>query len=277
MTCSVATLAGYPASNVTDENRSTFSHPADGAPVGAYFQTDLGVSHGLDRIVLFNRNDGAAPKRLSNYRVQLLPTMPARPARLIGAETSAPTAAIAARAAATSSASRTARAHSPGTSSASPISLRTQSPPMPSLDLAFESVEILIGADRGGKKQTQWQWQDRRFHFRGGSSGECGCVTAIGQTRRETQCGRSAAPVRSVAERPTDLASHRRPKCRCGGRGSGRPSDFSRQSPLPWKDRGRSRRATPHGTSPGTTRRCCHACRAVPTRWRGSCQRSRRD
>jgi hypothetical protein len=69
--CSVATIAGYPASNLTDGNRSTFSHPADGAPVGAYFQIDLGTAQGLDRIVLYNRNDGAAPERLSNYRVQL--------------------------------------------------------------------------------------------------------------------------------------------------------------------------------------------------------------
>jgi hypothetical protein len=71
VTCSVATYPGYPASNVTDGNRSNFSHPADSVPVGAYYQIDLGVSYGLDRIVLYNRNDGTAPERLSNYRVQL--------------------------------------------------------------------------------------------------------------------------------------------------------------------------------------------------------------
>lgn len=72
VTCSVSPLAGYPASNITDGNRSTFSHPADGAPTGAFYTIDLGVSYGLDRVVLFNRNDGSGPERLSNYRVQLL-------------------------------------------------------------------------------------------------------------------------------------------------------------------------------------------------------------
>ncbi len=69
--CSVATYPGYPASNINDGNRSTFSHPNDGVPVGANFQIDLGAAFGLDRIVLFNRNDGAGPERISNYRVQL--------------------------------------------------------------------------------------------------------------------------------------------------------------------------------------------------------------
>lgn len=68
-----ATYPGYPAANLTDGNRLSpgFSHPADGATLGFYYQTDLGTVRSLGRIVLYNRND-AAPERLSNYRVQLL-------------------------------------------------------------------------------------------------------------------------------------------------------------------------------------------------------------
>ena len=68
-----ATYPGYPAGNVTDGNRLSpgFSHPADGATLGFYYQTDLGSTKTLSRVVLYNRND-AAPERLSNYRVTLL-------------------------------------------------------------------------------------------------------------------------------------------------------------------------------------------------------------
>ena len=67
-----ATYPGYPAANLTDTNRLSpgFSHPADGATLGYYYQTDLGTSYALNRIVLYNRND-CCPERLSNYRVTI--------------------------------------------------------------------------------------------------------------------------------------------------------------------------------------------------------------
>ncbi len=71
VTSSGATWPGQPASNLTDGNPSTFSHPATGAPFGAYYTVDLGATYALERVVLFNRTD-CCSDRLSNYRVQLL-------------------------------------------------------------------------------------------------------------------------------------------------------------------------------------------------------------
>ena len=70
-TASAAVYGGYPAGNVTDGNRATFSHP-DNPPVenNFYYQVDLGAAYGFDRLVFFNR-DNCCPERLSNYRVQL--------------------------------------------------------------------------------------------------------------------------------------------------------------------------------------------------------------
>lgn len=71
VTCSATTWPGQPASNLTDGNLTTVSHPAEGEPVGAFYTVDLGVTHPLGRVVIFNRRD-CCSDRLSNYRVELL-------------------------------------------------------------------------------------------------------------------------------------------------------------------------------------------------------------
>ena len=73
VTASGPTWPGLPASNLTDGGRSgtgTISHPDTGATFGFYFQVDLGAEIGLNRIVLYNRDD-CCPERLTNYRVTL--------------------------------------------------------------------------------------------------------------------------------------------------------------------------------------------------------------
>jgi len=66
------TWPGYPPSNLTDGDRSTFTHPeADTAVQGYYFQVDLGQSFSLDHIDLFSRADGCCPERLTGYRVEV--------------------------------------------------------------------------------------------------------------------------------------------------------------------------------------------------------------
>jgi len=70
------TYSGYPATNLTDGNTSSFSHPntltAPATPLGYYYQVDLGSDSALGRVVLYGRIDGCCQERLSNFRVSLL-------------------------------------------------------------------------------------------------------------------------------------------------------------------------------------------------------------
>ncbi len=71
VTSSGTTYPGYPASNLTDGDPTTFSHPGEGAPLGAFYTVDMGATYALERVVIFNRHD-CCPERLSNYRVQIM-------------------------------------------------------------------------------------------------------------------------------------------------------------------------------------------------------------
>ena len=69
------TYAGYPATNLTDGNVSSFSHPdtlTAPAPLGYYYEVDLQSTHPLHRIVLYGRSDGCCQERLANFRVAVL-------------------------------------------------------------------------------------------------------------------------------------------------------------------------------------------------------------
>jgi len=75
VTPSAGTFAGFPASNLTDGNFSSFSHPDNPpAQLGFSYTINLGESLpiALDSIQLANRNDGCCPERLRNYRVEVL-------------------------------------------------------------------------------------------------------------------------------------------------------------------------------------------------------------
>lgn len=64
---------GYPASNLTDENPATFTHPnTTDDTTGFYFLIDLGESVLLERLVITGRGDGCCTDRLRRYRVELL-------------------------------------------------------------------------------------------------------------------------------------------------------------------------------------------------------------
>ncbi len=66
-----ATYGGYPASNLTDGDTQTFSHPDTMATTkGFRYDINLGRSWTLDHLRIFNRT-GCCPERLSNYRVSL--------------------------------------------------------------------------------------------------------------------------------------------------------------------------------------------------------------
>lgn len=66
------TWPGYPASNLTDGDHGTFTHPEAATDVkGYYFQVDLGRVYGLERILLYSRSDGCCPERLTQYRIEV--------------------------------------------------------------------------------------------------------------------------------------------------------------------------------------------------------------
>ena len=66
------TWPGFPPANLTDGDRTTFTHPqADTGVQGYYFQVDLGQAYQLDHIDLFGRADGCCPERLSGYSVEV--------------------------------------------------------------------------------------------------------------------------------------------------------------------------------------------------------------
>ncbi len=70
VTASGPLWAGFDAARITDGSRSTFTHPL--TPVTTFsFIIDLGEEQALDRIDVFNRNDGCCPDRLTNYEVTL--------------------------------------------------------------------------------------------------------------------------------------------------------------------------------------------------------------
>ena len=65
--------AAQAASMITDGNLGTFSHPATMAvTLGFKYDINLGRAYVLERLRIYNRNDGCCPERLSNYRVQIL-------------------------------------------------------------------------------------------------------------------------------------------------------------------------------------------------------------
>lgn len=66
-----STYPGYPAQNLTDGNLNTFSHA--NTPSGGTFSydIDLGDPLKLNSIYVYNRNDGSATERLSNYTVSV--------------------------------------------------------------------------------------------------------------------------------------------------------------------------------------------------------------
>lgn len=67
------TWPGYPPSNLTDGNTTTFSHPNQmAATLGFRFDINLGRSWTLNRLRIYNRADGCCPERLTNYRVSIL-------------------------------------------------------------------------------------------------------------------------------------------------------------------------------------------------------------
>lgn len=73
VTTSAAAWPSLPASNITDGSYTTLSHPqaAAGASLDYYYQIDFLQDYALDRVVLFSRNDGCCPERLTRYRVAL--------------------------------------------------------------------------------------------------------------------------------------------------------------------------------------------------------------
>ncbi|MCA9245594.1 MAG: lamin tail domain-containing protein [Planctomycetales bacterium] len=65
-----STWGSFPASNITDGNRATFTHPL--TPTETFFyDIDLGQTATLDRIQIAGRGDGCCTDRLTNYRVSL--------------------------------------------------------------------------------------------------------------------------------------------------------------------------------------------------------------
>ncbi len=69
---SAAVVPGYPVGNITDGDRRTFTHPnASSGTSGFYYLIDLGQVRGLERVVIWSRND-CCPQRLRRYRVALL-------------------------------------------------------------------------------------------------------------------------------------------------------------------------------------------------------------
>jgi hypothetical protein len=88
------------------------------------------------------------------------------------------------------------------------------------------------------------------------------------RARRESQCGRIGAQVRTGGGMPTDRASPRLPNNRLDAHGT---------RPLLDINPDQYRRAVWNDTNRGTTRRCCRACRAAPRRWLGSCRLSPLD
>lgn len=72
VTSSGPTWDGLLPSALTDGNPNTFSHPQSGTKtLGFYFEIDLGHTYRLDRILIYNRNDGCCPERLSRYGVEI--------------------------------------------------------------------------------------------------------------------------------------------------------------------------------------------------------------
>ena len=71
VTASAALWPGFPASNLTDGNPTTFAHPqAASGTLGFKFEIDLLNNFNLTSLRLTNRHD-CCPERLSNYRVSL--------------------------------------------------------------------------------------------------------------------------------------------------------------------------------------------------------------
>ena len=65
-----ALYPGYPASNLTDGNLASFTHPDTGPTTGFYYQIDLGQEYSLHHLSIVNRND-CCPERLTNYQLTL--------------------------------------------------------------------------------------------------------------------------------------------------------------------------------------------------------------
>jgi hypothetical protein len=83
-------------------------------------------------------------------------------------------------------------------------------------------------------------------------------VVATGERPpRGSRCGRTAAPARTAAGRPTGTATRRRSTPRPDG-----PATWWGVVQVRVRPSGQA-----GGTSPGTTRRCCRACRKAPRRW----------
>ena len=70
VTTNLPTFGGYPATNVTDGDATTFSEPESIPAVGFYFQVDLGQEVALQSIELYSRIN-CCPDRLSNVRMSV--------------------------------------------------------------------------------------------------------------------------------------------------------------------------------------------------------------
>lgn len=71
VTASGALQAGFPATNLTDGNPTTFSHPSTTISAANFtWELDLAGDFALDRLVLYSRQD-CCPERLKNFRVQI--------------------------------------------------------------------------------------------------------------------------------------------------------------------------------------------------------------
>ena len=121
------------------------------------------------------------------------------------------------------------------------------------------------------KSQSQSQMANSKWYIAGR------LVTNVERQPRESQCGRSVAQARTVAERPIDLAIHRQSKCLRDALARSRLSYSSLPSFLRCINRDRGHRAALHGTNPGTTHRCFRAYHAVPMGWLGSFLLLQRD
>ncbi|MGC8989345.1 MAG: discoidin domain-containing protein, partial [Verrucomicrobiia bacterium] len=71
--------SGLAAAYLVDGNRYTVVHGAQEVDPGFAYEINLGVSVEFTRLVVFARQDGIAPERLSNYRVSIHPDRGGQP------------------------------------------------------------------------------------------------------------------------------------------------------------------------------------------------------
>ena len=71
VTANQPTYASWPMSWLVDGSRQGALHLADNLVAGAAYEVNLGTAYDLKRIVIWARQDGCCPERLTNFRVSI--------------------------------------------------------------------------------------------------------------------------------------------------------------------------------------------------------------